>query len=164
MKETPQQIINKYNNYRTICNGLGYQNLSCKADNKGAIAFHSTLSNDLENMRKQQTVIFDNVTLNEGKGYNKKTGVFTAPMEGVYTFSWTTMSKYSKYFVSEIVHDGKPIAYNHTDGRGAGGHNMSSTNANIKLKKGDKVWIRAHRDWGQFANGGNWCNFSGNKL
>ncbi|XP_061176944.1 uncharacterized protein LOC133185650 [Saccostrea echinata] len=34
MKETPQQIINKYNNYRTICTGLGYQNLSCKADNK----------------------------------------------------------------------------------------------------------------------------------
>ncbi|XP_061167444.1 heavy metal-binding protein HIP-like, partial [Saccostrea echinata] len=166
MKETPQQIINKYNNYRTICTGLGYQNLSCKADNKGkrSIAFQSSLSSDLENIGNQQTVIFDRVTLNEGKCYDKKTGVFTAPEEGVFTFSWTMMSKAGKYFVSEIVHDGKLIAYNHSDGRGLTGYVTSSNTANIKMKKGQKVWIRAHRSFGQFANGGYWCNFSGNRL
>ncbi|XP_062599638.1 cerebellin-2-like [Saccostrea cucullata] len=164
MKETPHQIVTKYNNYRTICTGLGFQNLSCKANNKGTIAFHSSLSSDLENMANQQTVIFDKVTLNEGKCYNEKTGIFTAPEEGVYTFSWTTMTKGNKYVVSEMVLDGKPIAYNYTDGRGGMAYTMSSNTANIKLRKGNKVWIRSHQNWGQFAHGGNWSTFSGNKL
>ena len=33
--ETPQQVVTKYNNYKTICTGLGYQNLQCKAGNDG---------------------------------------------------------------------------------------------------------------------------------
>ncbi|XP_062619515.1 heavy metal-binding protein HIP-like [Saccostrea cucullata] len=166
IKETPQQIVTKYKNYRTICTGLGYQNLSCKADIKGkrSIAFQSSLTNKLENMGNQQTVIFDRVTLNEGNGYDKKTGIFTAPEEGVYTFSWAMMSKRDKYFISEIVHDGNLIAYNHSDGRGLTGYVTSSNTSNIKMKKGEKVWIRAHGSYGQFANGGYWCNFSGNKL
>lgn len=28
--ETPQQVVTKYNNYKAICNGLGYKNLGCK--------------------------------------------------------------------------------------------------------------------------------------
>ncbi|XP_061176947.1 heavy metal-binding protein HIP-like [Saccostrea echinata] len=166
MKETPQQIVNKYNNYRKICIGLGYQNLSCKADNKGkrSIAFQSSLSSTLENMGNQQTVIFDKVTLNEGKGYNKKTGVFTAPEEGLFNFSWTMKSKAGQYFVSEIVHDGKPIAYNQADGRGLTGYAMTSNTANIKMNKGDKAWIRTKDSYGKYASGGYWCNFSGNKL
>lgn len=32
---------------------------------------------------------FDAVETNLGKGYDRKTGVFTAPSAGVYAFSWT---------------------------------------------------------------------------
>lgn len=28
--ETPQQVVTRYNNYKAICNGLGYENLGCK--------------------------------------------------------------------------------------------------------------------------------------
>lgn len=28
--ETPQQVVTRYNNYKAICNGLGYKNLGCK--------------------------------------------------------------------------------------------------------------------------------------
>ncbi|XP_062599641.1 cerebellin-2-like [Saccostrea cucullata] len=161
IKETPQQIVTKYNNYRTICTGLGYQNLSCKDGIKGkrSIAFQASLTKTLENMGSQQTVIFDKVTLNEGNGYDKKTGVFTAPEDGVYTFSWTIMSAGSTYFVSELVHGGKLIAYNQADGRGLTGYVMTSNNANIKMKKRDKVWIRSND--GKYAYGGHWCSFSG---
>ncbi|XP_061167442.1 heavy metal-binding protein HIP-like [Saccostrea echinata] len=164
IQETPQQIVNKYNNYRTICNGLGYQNLSCKTDKKGTVAFQTTLSKYLENMGNEQRVIFDKVTLNEGNGYDKKTGVFTAPDEGVYKFSWTIMTKGGKYFISEIIHDGKKIARNYADGRGLTGYDMSTTNAIVKMKKGDKVWIRTYHNYGQYAFGEHWGNFSGNKL
>lgn len=28
--ETPQEVVTRYNNYKAICNGLGYENLGCK--------------------------------------------------------------------------------------------------------------------------------------
>ena len=33
--ETPQQVVTRYNNYKTICNGLGYQNVRCDAGKQG---------------------------------------------------------------------------------------------------------------------------------
>nr|XP_022299002.1 heavy metal-binding protein HIP-like [Crassostrea virginica] len=162
--ETPQQVVTRYNNYRTICTGLGYQNLQCKAGNDGGIVFQSTLTKTLQNLKNQETVIYEKVTLNEGNAYSKDTGKFTAPVGGVYAFSWTTLSSPGKYFISEIVHNGKAITYSQCDGKGLTGYPSSSNQVNIKMKKGDKVWIRAHGKYGQYAYGGNWCSFSGYKF
>nr|XP_034307459.1 complement C1q tumor necrosis factor-related protein 3-like [Crassostrea gigas] len=161
--ETPQQVVSRYNNYKAICNGLGYKNLGCK-DKTDTVAFQSSITNTRENMKNQETVIFDKVSLNEGKAYDKTTGIFIAPFEGIYSFTWTTLTIGGKYFFTEIVRNSQPIAYNHNDGRGRGGYPMSSSHANIKMKKGDKVWIRTHRNYGQYVYGANWCNFSGIKF
>ena len=37
--ETPQQVVTRYNNYKTICTGLGYQNVPCDAGNGGKSIF-----------------------------------------------------------------------------------------------------------------------------
>ena len=34
-----------------------------------------------------QNIVFDHVDLNQGQGYDKTTGVFTAPVSGLYQFS-----------------------------------------------------------------------------
>ena len=116
-------------------------------------------------MKTQETMIFDRVLLNEGNAYNQKTGEFTAAVEGVYSFSWKTFTDNGKLFVTEIAHNGNTIAHNHCDGRGLkAGHASSSNQANIKMKKGDKVWIRAYGGYGNYAIGGNWCDFSGFKI
>nr|XP_011425247.2 complement C1q tumor necrosis factor-related protein 3 [Crassostrea gigas] len=170
VNDTPQQVVTKYNNYKTICTGLGYIATQCNDEQRGSIAFQSSLKGNLENMKTYETVIFNQVSLNEGNTYNTTSGKFTAPVDGVYFFSWTTLSDAGKYFITEIVLNNIPIAYNRTDGRGRpnnSGFVMSSSNANIKMKKGDKVWIRTHYNYGQFARGGDrgeWCNFSGFKL
>nr|XP_022299009.1 complement C1q tumor necrosis factor-related protein 3-like [Crassostrea virginica] len=161
--ETPQQVVTKYNNYKTICTGLGYQNVPCDAGN-GEIAFQSTLTNHLQNLKNQETVIFDKVRLNEGNAYNQKTGKFTATVGGVYSFNWQILSNPGKYFITEIVHNGNPIAFNYCDGRGiSSGYASTSNQAIIRMKKGDKVWIRTHGGHGIFAYGG-WCDFSGYKV
>nr|XP_022299005.1 heavy metal-binding protein HIP-like [Crassostrea virginica]XP_022299006.1 heavy metal-binding protein HIP-like [Crassostrea virginica] len=162
--ETPQQVVTRYNNYKTICTGLGYQNVRCDAPKKD-IAFQSSLTKHLQNMNNEETVIFDKVSLNEGNAYNQKTGEFTAAVEGVYSFSWKMFTSRGKYFITHIVHNGNPIAYNHCDGRGISvGHVSSSNQANIKMKRGDKVWIKTRKGDGLFAHGGNWCDFSGYKI
>nr|XP_022302808.1 complement C1q tumor necrosis factor-related protein 2-like [Crassostrea virginica] len=161
--ETPQQVVTRYNNYKTICTGLGYEHVSCKAGNEG-IVFQSSLSKTLQNLKNKETVIYDKVWLNEGKAYNEHTGKFTATVKGIYAFSWTTLSTSGKYFISEIVHNGNVMAYSYCDGRGIGGHPSSSNQVYINMRKGDKVWIRTHGSNGLYAHGGHWCSFSGYKI
>lgn len=55
------------------------------------------------------------------------------------------------------------ITKNHTDGRNRNSYTMTTSHTNIKMKKGDKIWIRAHGNWVQFAHE-DWCNFSEVKL
>lgn len=72
-----------------------------------------------------------------------------------------------KYFVTEIVRNSIPVAYNYTDGRGrqrGAGNIMTSSYALIKMKKGDEVWIRTYLNYGQLGRCGQWCYFSGFKL
>ncbi|XP_065936796.1 complement C1q tumor necrosis factor-related protein 3-like [Magallana gigas] len=157
--ETPQQVVTKYNNYKAICNGMGYENVRCK----DPIAFQSSLTKHLENMKNKETVIFDKVSLNEGNAYDHTSGIFTSPLDGIYSFTWTTLTKSGKAFLTEIVLNGKKVALNHADGRGHSGNSMSTSHANIKMKKGDKVWIRAHDTYGQFGYA-HWSFFSGSKL
>ena len=129
------------------------------------IAFQSTLTKNLQNMKHQETVIFDTVRLNEGNAYNQKTGEFTATTGGVYSFNWKIFTSSGKYFITEIVHNGNAIALNYCDGKGIStGYASTSNQAIIRMKKGDKVWIRTHGGNGIFANGGEWCDFSGYKV
>lgn len=128
------------------------------------VVFQSSLTKTMENMKHQETIIFDTVSLNEGNAYDKTTGTFTAPFDGLFSFTWATLTKGGKYFITEIVRNGQRMAYNHNDGRGLETYSMSSSHANIKMKKGDKVWIRTHENLGQFVYGANYCNFSGVKL
>lgn len=158
--ETPKHVVSRYNNYKAICSGMGFENVRCK----DAIAFQSSLTKTLENMRNQETVIFDNVSLNEGNAYDNNSGIFTAPLDGIYSFTWTILTKAGKYFVTEIVLNGQQVTNNQADGRGLNGYPMTTSHANIKMKKGDKVWIRTQVTDGQYAHGGNWCYFSGIKV
>ena len=128
------------------------------------VVFQSTLTKNLQNLKYHETVIYDKVTLNEGKAFNKDTGKFTATVEGVYAFSWTTLSSPGKYFLTEIVHNGNAMALSQCDGRGQSGWPSSSNQVNIKMKKGDQVWIRTYTTNGQYAYGRNMCSFSGFKI
>lgn len=60
--------------------------------------------------------------------------------------------------------NGRPIPFNYTDGRGQVGYSMSSSHFNIKMKKDDKVSLKAGGIHGQYVHGGEWCSFSGLKL
>lgn len=62
------------------------------------------------------------------------------------------------------MRNGHKVAYNHADGRGNDLYSMTTSYTNIKIRKGDKVWIRTRDNAGQFAHGGHYCNFSGVKV
>lgn len=75
------------------------------------------MKDNLENMKTQETVIFNQVSLNDGDAYDTTSGKFTAPIGGVYFFSWGILSDNGKYFVTEIVRNSIPVAYNYSAGQ-----------------------------------------------
>uniref|UniRef100_A0A8W8LTT0 C1q domain-containing protein n=1 Tax=Magallana gigas TaxID=29159 RepID=A0A8W8LTT0_MAGGI len=90
----------------------------------------------MTNMKNEETVIFDDVSLNEGKAYDRTTGIFTAPSDGFFSFTWATLTKGGQYFITEIVHNGQRMAYNHNDGRGV------ILALQMELQGGDKLFTK----------------------
>ncbi|XP_056016949.1 cerebellin-3-like [Ostrea edulis] len=167
LSETPQQIVTKYKNYHTICSGLGYKEKSCCTIYSvvGVVVFQALLKNSISNLGQHNSVKFDTVKLNEGSGCDVKTEKFTAPEDGVFSFSWNVVVYSGTEFHTEIVKNGNAVAYNYADGNmvKSGYYLTSSSTVNMKMKKREQVWIRAHYK-GQYLLGGYFSYFSGFKL
>ena len=48
------------------------------------MAFSACLDHTLTNIQKNQKIVFNQLILNEGDGYDETTGVFTCPKTGLY--------------------------------------------------------------------------------
>ncbi|CAG2200798.1 C1QL [Mytilus edulis] len=100
------------------------------------VAFHARLSKN-ETPAKHHTIIFDVINTNSGKGYNKFSGVFTAPVDGVVF----------------------PEAVSGCDYTG------SSTVSVVELAQGDVTFVRTSPTYtpaGTIVSNGNmWTSFAG---
>jgi len=86
------------------------------------------------------TVKFNRVHLNDGNGYNTHTGAFTAPMSGVYLFTYHWNSHYSSTYLELIVDDLQQAAAfshpypNHVE-------TMVGQTVIIRVNAGQSVWV-----------------------
>ncbi|XP_063402145.1 uncharacterized protein LOC134686403 [Mytilus trossulus] len=105
-------------------------------------AFFSHLSSSKTNLTPNTIVIFDVVPLNIGSAYDGTTGKFTCKEDGIYTFSWTTLSGSNQDFTSALVVDGTPIASNVVDNESTGDALTGSMSVIVKMRKGQQAWIK----------------------
>jgi hypothetical protein len=119
------------------------------------------MSSALSNLGNYAVVPFGKVTLNSGSAYNGKTGIFTAPRDGIYSFTWTILTQPGYRFDTEIVLNGNIVGYSYVNGKAnSAQYESSSSTAVIRMKRKDKVWIRTHGKYGQYAYA-DWSSFSG---
>ena len=52
------------------------------------VAFSAYLDHTLRNMGNDQIIVFNQIILNEGGGYDQETGVFTCPKSGLYLITF----------------------------------------------------------------------------
>ena len=61
---------------------------------KKTVAFMATATGLQSNMVDKQVIQFNHVISNEGVAYDKSTGMFTTPVDGIYNFQ-TTIRTYN---------------------------------------------------------------------
>ncbi|KAL4233764.1 hypothetical protein ACF0H5_008442 [Mactra antiquata] len=103
------------------------------------VAFKARTVKD-KNPQAGETIIFQDIMLNNGKAYDSSTGIFTVPVNGTYLFTIHICVSAGKNFIYGIVYDDilntSGIFY---DSRG----NICYTgDAIMQLDVGQKVWLK----------------------
>ena len=110
---------------------------------KTVVAFTAKVAPpDLTGLGAGQTIVFDEVITNVGNGYDNLTGIFTAPVSGVYVFDMALMVASDVYQYTELVKDGQSIVYNYSAATGVNCFVSSSRTVTLQLEKASKVWVR----------------------
>ncbi|XP_060589336.1 uncharacterized protein LOC132744594 [Ruditapes philippinarum] len=90
-----------------------------------------------------ERIIFNYAIINERSGYDTSTGIFTAPVSGLYQFAVHLCTPISKYVYVEIFHEGNVIMKDYLYGVGENAV-CSSVTGIVRVKSGEQVWVQ-HR-------------------
>jgi hypothetical protein len=88
-----------------------------------------------------EILIFEKTFTNEGTGYDTSTGIFTAPVGGLYQFVIHTCAWQNKYAYLGLVLEGNVIAADANYGDASYGCNTFG--AIVRVKSGEKVWVKS---------------------
>ncbi|XP_060569097.1 uncharacterized protein LOC132727568 isoform X2 [Ruditapes philippinarum] len=95
---------------------------------------------DLKLDKTDKIIIFTTATTNEGSGYDNSTGIFTAPVGGLYQFIVNYCSNHKNHAPLGLVLSGNVIVRSsHYD---ADYYTCSSFSALIRVKSEEKVWVK----------------------
>ncbi|XP_048011782.1 complement C1q tumor necrosis factor-related protein 6-like [Megalobrama amblycephala] len=132
------------------------------------IAFAAALGNvqDIGPFNTEVTLVYNKVYVNAGLHYNPGTGIFTAPVKGVYFFSFSGHNKTSKPMALRIAKNGKSMSviYNHALIDAGFRFETLSNSINLMLEKGDQVCMRLWANTWVFDNDDSLTLFTGHLL
>lgn len=110
------------------------------------VAFHARLAASLGSSNSVgQILIFDTTTLNVGEAYNNLTGIFVAPMDGIYIFSTSLCGGKSPdgHNHVDIMKNGQEMGAAYSSGTG---HlDQGSVTVVMQLSVGDEVHVSTQR-------------------
>ncbi|KAG8011561.1 Complement C1q tumor necrosis factor-related protein 3 [Nibea albiflora] len=115
----------------------------CEARGKSQVAFSASLFTSEQEthhgpFNTDTTLVFKKVTTNVGNAYNSITGIFTAPIKGLYYMRFTSCVGESSPLNTALMKNGENMVAVY-DNRGA--HASGSNGVTLVLEKGDTVWI-----------------------
>ena len=99
--------------------------------------------------QQYEIITFSTVKSNIGNGYDESTGVFTAPLDGIYIFSVQVATRSSQYGRFQLVVDNRSnviLSIYHYNPH----VNYSSTSGTVaqRLTAGQRVWVQSQYNSG----------------
>ncbi|KAG1934892.1 complement C1q-like protein 2 [Pimephales promelas] len=128
------------------------------------VAFSVSLSSSYGPLSSLHTLIYKHIFLNTGEAYDTNTGIFTAPMKGVYVFRVFSKAYGSsdKAVVAGLFKNGQHEIS--TYARQKDGFTGSSNGVSLLLEKGDKICVNLYPNYWIFDNEHHHSTFSGHLL
>ncbi|KAK3102349.1 hypothetical protein FSP39_010682 [Pinctada imbricata] len=123
------------------------------------VSFSAYLNADFTTPLREQIVIFQTTRTNNGGGYDNQTGIFTAPVDGVYFFFVSLLAKRPGEF-KFAVNDNTGVQLLMLSDRA--GFNQVSNSVVLNMKAGEKGYVKTHWERnGNFDIYKLWSTFSG---
>jgi hypothetical protein len=113
----------------------------CSISERQQYAFFATMSSNKENLPVDSVVVYDQASLNVGEAYDETTGKFTSKVDGLYTFSWTTLSSPHEDLTSVLITSGRDVVKNVVDTDKTANTLSSSSTVVVRMRKGEQTWI-----------------------
>ncbi|XP_062618059.1 caprin-2-like [Saccostrea cucullata] len=107
-------------------------------------AFYSYMSTDEHTLAPHHTLIFDVVKTNIGDSYNKYTGVFTVPANGLYVITWNIYSDAHSYAFSNLIINQNIWNSALANSYDNGDRHASTGIVVAHLNKDDVVFVKTH--------------------
>ncbi|KAK3587265.1 hypothetical protein CHS0354_034409 [Potamilus streckersoni] len=126
------------------------ENSVCADSKKGMIrksvsiysAFTARVSVPLRHFANSQPIVFGDIYLNQGNGYDKNSGIFRAPVAGLYLVLITISSEGNNTPDVEVVKNGSPLCRVVVFAGSTQTSIGSPCNVLVQLGVGDEVWVR----------------------
>ena len=122
---------------------LSQNNFSLSEHNSTpVVAFNVRDAKDLS-PQKNEVIQFRTVILNIGQAYVEATGIFIAPVSGIYIFSIQVATSSGKHGIFQLaVNDSSNVILQIAKYNSASSYSSTSGTVAHKLTKGQQVWVQ----------------------
>ena len=128
------------------------------SSHKPRIGFTALTDNHQSHMGIGQAVQFHKIVTNDGNGFDQNTGIFRAPVSGLYLFSASMLNHSGLELRCALVHNGNTVAKIFA-GDGTT-YSTGSKSILLNLSPNDDVWVMiTHESDNVF--GDSWSSFMG---
>ncbi|XP_041731732.2 complement C1q-like protein 2 [Coregonus clupeaformis] len=133
-------------------------------EDRPQVAFSATLgiSGTIGPVSNEITLVFRRVLSNIGNAYNPTTGIFTAPVRGLYHFTFTAFDwGRSTMTGASLCHNGQRMVSVYDEKEG-GSSESSSNSATFLLQVGEQVYVALWKDGRRISDNANhYSSFNG---
>ncbi|XP_053376526.1 heavy metal-binding protein HIP-like [Mercenaria mercenaria] len=105
-----------------------------------SVAFYAHHVTDLVLDVTHEIIVFDTIITKEGSGYDTSTGIFTAPVGGLYQFTVHVCALTETYSVVGLSLAGKVVAAAINYDRDH--YICSSVGAVVRMNSGEQIWVK----------------------